>query len=211
MEDRNSYYTVYLVRHGETDWNKLHLLQGNTDIPLNNNGINQAYKTKEKLKHVNFSFACSSDLSRAVKTCEIILEEKNIQMIISPSLRERNMGPLEGQHVDELKKYTEGPSLPSLLQGMSKKEFLFQRWHKEIESSGEVFKRFKNFIKQQMSSFPKDSNILVTSHGGVLRSVIDELDFQPQRKMRVSNCAFLILKISKKGFELVDKYGIEFS
>lgn len=207
MEATNTSYILYLVRHGETDGNANNLLHGHSDIPLNQDGIFQASELQKKLSDVKFAAAYSSDLSRAMKTCEIILDEKKIDIIKSPKLRERDMGPLEGKHIDELRKYSEAHRYA---ESMTKKEFLFHRWHKEIESSGEVFERFKEFIDQQISSLPEGSTILIASHGGVLRSVIDELIFLPDQKMRISNCAFLILKIRKNELKLVEKHGIEF-
>lgn len=56
---------IYVVRHGETNWNVQGLLQGHTDIPLNEQGVKQAHELKEKLKEISFGKILSSDLSRA--------------------------------------------------------------------------------------------------------------------------------------------------
>lgn len=65
---------IYIVRHGETDWNVQLKLQGRSDIPLNATGIEQAEQTGENLKKAGISFdkVYSSPLQRAVKTAELI-------------------------------------------------------------------------------------------------------------------------------------------
>ena len=56
---------IYLIRHGETEWNTRHLLQGATDIPLNQNGVEVARITAEALKDVPFDVVFTSPLKRA--------------------------------------------------------------------------------------------------------------------------------------------------
>ena len=63
---------IYLVRHGETDWNQAGLLQGQTDIALNAQGLEQAHEAAERLKEVPFEIAFCSPLIRAKRTAEII-------------------------------------------------------------------------------------------------------------------------------------------
>lgn len=192
---------IYLVRHGETDWNKEQLLQGHTDVPLNEEGKAQAWEVKKSLEAINFSGACSSDLVRAHATCEIILEGRKIEIIKTENLRERFMGPLEKKPVSELQKYiNQFPYTTNL----TKEIYLSQRFHEEVESCAEVYKRFKNFIDQQIPTYPEDSHILVTTHGGVLRAVLDHLDFSPTRKLIISNCAYLKLQFDDNELSLTN-------
>ncbi|MFR6562458.1 MAG: histidine phosphatase family protein [Eubacterium ventriosum] len=67
---------LYIMRHGKTDWNAKHKLQGRTDIPLNEEGIQMAEQAKEKYKDVNFDICYCSPLVRAKQTAEIVLEAK---------------------------------------------------------------------------------------------------------------------------------------
>ena len=55
---------IYFVRHGKTEWNKLKKMQGSADIPLNEEGIEQAYKTKELISNIEFDCAICSPLTR---------------------------------------------------------------------------------------------------------------------------------------------------
>ena len=61
------------MRHGKTDWNAKHKLQGRTDIPLNEEGIQMAEQAKEKYKDVNFDICYCSPRVRAKQTAEIVL------------------------------------------------------------------------------------------------------------------------------------------
>ena len=65
---------IYLMRHGQTDWNIRHLFQGRTDIPLNENGRYVAELTRDGLKDVKFDVAFCSPLCRAKETAQIVLE-----------------------------------------------------------------------------------------------------------------------------------------
>lgn len=58
---------IYIVRHGETDANREHIIQGQLDTSLNANGLSQAQQVADALQSIPFDMAFSSDLSRAVK------------------------------------------------------------------------------------------------------------------------------------------------
>lgn len=94
----------YMIRHGETDWNREGRLQGCRDIPLNNKGIEQALYIREKLSHLKADVIISSDLIRAQKTAEIINQTLSLPHIIKKGVREIDLGDVEGQQIDELKK-----------------------------------------------------------------------------------------------------------
>lgn len=92
-----------LIRHGQTDWNLEGRYQGQSDVPLNDNGHAQAKALIEKLKGKNFSAIYTSDLSRARQTAESIAKALGIPLRVEPRLREINQGEWEGQLVDDLK------------------------------------------------------------------------------------------------------------
>lgn len=71
---------ICLVRHGETDWNKVGKIQGHTDIELNENGIRQAYACAEYLNNAPFELIITSPLKRAKQTAEIIAEKRIFQL-----------------------------------------------------------------------------------------------------------------------------------
>ena len=87
---------IMLVRHGETLWNEERRCQGITDIPLSEKGVEQAKRLKERLRDEKIDIAFSSPLKRALKTAEIILEGRNIKLIVREDLRELDFGIFEG-------------------------------------------------------------------------------------------------------------------
>lgn len=93
-----------LFRHGETDWNKVHRIQGSTDTELNSRGIEQAEELAKKMVGYTPELVISSDLQRAYKTGEKVAESCGIEIRSDSRLREANFGEAEGKTVDEIKK-----------------------------------------------------------------------------------------------------------
>ncbi len=92
-----------LVRHGETDWNKQHRIQGHADAPLNATGIEQARRLASRLAGVRIDAVYSSDVSRTRKTAEVAVEGRGIEVRELFDLRERNYGRWEGVTHEEWK------------------------------------------------------------------------------------------------------------
>lgn len=105
---------IYLVRHGETDWNQAGRLQGQTDIDLDAQGFAQAAEAAERLKEVPFEIAFCSPLIRARHTAETIVGERKITLTTDERLRELNFGPWEGTDV---RKIREGPTVRLRIRG----------------------------------------------------------------------------------------------
>ena len=78
---------IYLIRHGETDYNRGKRLQGVTDIPLNQRGIDLAEKTAAGLRDISFDKIFTSPLIRARKTAEIIRGERPIEIIPTDGIK----------------------------------------------------------------------------------------------------------------------------
>ena len=98
---------LYIVRHGETDWNKARRVQGFSDIPLNEYGRHLARQTAEGMKEIRFDLAYTSPLIRARETAEIILEGRNIPLIESDGIKEMGFGAYEGMCVTGKEKTAE--------------------------------------------------------------------------------------------------------
>lgn len=94
--------TVYMVRHGETDWNGAHRMQGRSDIPLNERGREQASCAAKALADVPFDVIYTSPLSRAEKTAEIIRGKRNIPLIEEKGFMEIDLGKWDGHTPDEM-------------------------------------------------------------------------------------------------------------
>lgn len=189
------YCDIYLVRHGETDWNAQGLLQGQTDIPLNQDGEKQAQQLTQMLAHVPFKVAFSSDLSRAFRTAEIVLHNRPIKIEKTPLLRERFMGSFEGKKWIELDNCLK-PQVSHVCQ-LPKNDYLAYQWHPEIETSSTVFCRFKTILDQIVYNNLGET-VLIVSHGALIRSVLEHIELIPGYKWNAANCGYVHLKVSQE-------------
>ena len=98
---------LYIVRHGETDWNKARRVQGFSDIPLNEYGRHLARETAEGMKDIPFDLAYTSPLIRARETAEIILAGREIPLIESNGIKEMGFGEYEGMCISGKEKAPE--------------------------------------------------------------------------------------------------------
>jgi broad specificity phosphatase PhoE len=93
---------ILLVRHGQTDWNVAGRIQGQSDIPLNQIGINQANIFAERFNGDHYEAVFSSDMQRAIQTAHIIAERLNVPVFTDKRLREVNHGRWEGMFIKDL-------------------------------------------------------------------------------------------------------------
>lgn len=93
---------LYLVRHGQTDWNLQKRAQGHTDIPLDETGKQQAIRVGEAFLDLPVQRILTSDLKRAYQTAEEVSRTTKVPLEILPTLRERGFGEWEGQPFAEI-------------------------------------------------------------------------------------------------------------
>lgn len=93
---------IFLIRHGETEWNASGRFQGSKDISLSQEGVIQAKFLKERL-HNKFDYIYTSPLVRAIQTAELICNNTSAVPIIENELREINFGDWEGLTLDEIR------------------------------------------------------------------------------------------------------------
>ncbi len=97
------------IRHGQTDWNLNRIIIGQTDIPLNDHGIQQAQRAVSLFKNLNLKTIISSPLLRARQTAEILNTSLGLPLSFNIGLQERNLGQFQGQSQDKINK-NETPS-----------------------------------------------------------------------------------------------------
>ncbi|OAB44293.1 histidine phosphatase family protein [Paenibacillus glacialis] len=169
-----------LIRHGLTDWNMIGKIQGQSDIPLNDDGRWQARALGERLREESFKwdYIISSGLSRAEETGSIISSILNIPLL-EPDVRllERSFGQVEGISAEEREKKW-GKEWDQQDLGQEKKE--------AIQSRG------LEFMEDIWSRYP-DKNILVISHGGFLAILYTAL-FDDRYTERIGNLSLTILE-----------------
>ncbi len=93
---------IYIVRHGQTMWNKEKRLQGSVDIELNENGKELAIITGQNLADTHIDIIYSSPLKRAHETAKLIRNNRDIEIIVDDHLRELNFGSMEGESYEKL-------------------------------------------------------------------------------------------------------------
>lgn len=96
---------LFLIRHGQTDWNLRGKIQGSYDSELNDTGVRQAEELGREVLELNYKFSkiYSSPQKRAVKTAEILGQAINVGYITTKGLEEMNLGDWEGLSWDEVK------------------------------------------------------------------------------------------------------------
>ncbi len=143
---------IYVVRHGETDWNKEGRRQGSRDIPLNEKGIEQAYILKEKLKDMKFDLCISSPLQRAYQTAQIIYGKDNI--ITNDLLKERYLGEYEGTTIGDM-----------AFDFYYYMNYKINASDKGIEPFQDLLQRCKIFLDDLKKNYQNYQNILIVTHG----------------------------------------------
>ena len=171
---------IYFVRHGQTDWNKIGRIQGQTDIELNKHGEEQALVIKEKLKDIKFDKVFSSPSKRALKTAQLICDSK---IVVDNRLKERFNGELEGKLKNEITVFPDFNDPQETLYG--------------IESLNSFKNRIKDFIEEILNKY-KDKNVLVVTHAGVCIYARCYFEGEPKdnnyESYKLKNCEVLSYK-----------------
>jgi broad specificity phosphatase PhoE len=153
--------TVYLARHGESDWNVERRWQGHADRPLTDRGREQARLLAKRLADVKLEAVYASDLRRAWETAQAVAATRGLEVVRLPELREVDVGSWSGYTRDEC-----AERFPET----------FARWQQggsgwdDGESYEEMGERIIEAIRTIAAEHP-DGAVLVVSHGGPIRAV----------------------------------------
>ncbi|MFD2922664.1 histidine phosphatase family protein [Halobacillus naozhouensis] len=176
--------TLGLIRHGSTPWNKEKRAQGNSDIPLDQEGRQDAYKLAGRLDDEEWDVIYSSPLKRAKQTAEIIAKRLSIQeILIDHRIREASGGQIEGTIEEErIEKW--GVNWRDLDLG--------------IEKQPSIFERGKSFVKDVVINHP-NKRVLIVSHGAFIGHLVSGLDEGFKEVERLDNTSVtLVNKLEEK-------------
>lgn len=182
----------YIIRHGQTNWNKEGRIQGKTDIELNEEGIKQAKEAKNILKDYPIDMIVSSPLKRARKTAEIINETRKAPIVLDKALEERGFGEFEGKIRKEIH--------DEILDSEILDNYSLNREYKGVETIQNLCNRVWNLIDELKEDYT-EKNILLVTHGGVTRAINGYFN-GPNKEgiledLKLSNCEIRTFEITK--------------
>lgn len=196
---------IYIIRHGETDWNTIKRLQGRSDIELNAQGRRLAEITAEALRDVQFTRAYTSPLKRAKETATILCQGREIPVIEEPRIIEMSFGIYEGLCSGKDHYTIPDPNF----------SFFFTKPDQYIppegaESIEELCERTTEFL-QELVECPdmKDETILISTHGAALMGLLSSV-----HKRGIAgfwgegvhkNCAVTILEVDNHEISIVEE------
>ncbi len=180
---------LYIIRHGITDWNRKRIMQGRTDIPLNDEGRRMALEAAEEYADIHFDVCYTSPLVRAEETAEIIMKGRNVPVIKDERLIEMNFGEYEGTGIDE-----HPYDSPIRMFFRCPEKFSPDR---NAESFEELNKRTGDFLKKTVFSRENENNsILIVGHGAMNCSIISQIKNLPPEEFwsyGIQNCKLIKL------------------
>jgi len=193
--------TLYLVRHGQTDWNVSKTIQGQTNIPLNEKGEAQAKELRESLEHIHFDAVFSSDLLRAKRTADILNLERQLAIETTSALRERSFGRYEGKSMNE-----DFNKLHELLEEYKSHPHIVES---QVETSELLVGRALTFIREVSIAY-SGKTVLVVAHGDLMITLLVHLGYIRTRKQvtALQNLAYIQLKCDGVNFEVKETAGI---
>lgn len=202
--DRHSYHApgrrVVIWRHGQTAWNLEGRFQGQTDVPLDELGIDQARRAARLLAGLHPNAIVSSDLVRAADTARELEALTGVPISFDPGLRETCGGAWEGLTDAEIKaKFPEE-------QARWRAGHAVRRGGGELES--EVGDRTVPAIEHALAAVPDRGTLVVVSHGSASRVTIGRMIGLPQEHWAalggLSNCCWSVLGEASRGWRLLE-------
>ena len=170
---------IYIIRHGQTELNNAHVLQGRSNYPLNENGIAQAREVGQWMidQGIEFSYVYSSPLKRAIRTAELIAPGKPI--VIDDRLIEMDYGPYEGMDLKN-----PAPEITTFFS-----DFVNNPAPKGMEPLSKVVQRAGAFL-EDIKDLP--GNILISTHAIAMKGALEYLTPNSNGSYwskYISNCA----------------------
>jgi probable phosphoglycerate mutase len=179
---------IFLIRHGETDWNVEKRLQGHLDIALNAEGERQAAALGRALAEESVDAVYASDLQRAMQTALAIAAPRGMQVRVERELRERSYGAFEGLlHGDIHARYPEAYA-------MLRARDIDARYPMGVQQA-ETLREFSQRaigVITRLANAHRNKKIVIVSHGGLLECIYraaNALDLSPPRDFDIKNAS----------------------
>ncbi|MGL5648382.1 MAG: histidine phosphatase family protein [Clostridium sp.] len=157
--------TIYLTRHGQTEWNLEKRLQGRGNSPLTKFGVERAEELSKRIEGMELDKIYTSPIERAYKTAEIIKGKKEVEFLEEEALMEMSFGDFEGQKIDDLAKMDNDFDMSLIMTGNT-----------EIKApNGETLEEVRSRVKNIMDKIIKEDdgkNILIVTHGITLKALM---------------------------------------
>jgi broad specificity phosphatase PhoE len=155
--------TVFLVRHGVTDWHAERKVLGHRDVGLNATGLEQARMVAAALKDLPIGEVISSPMLRAVQTSEIVAEQYGIEIARDPRLADFRVGKWEGMAYDEV------------VASAEYQRFVADPVAERIPG-GEDLKQIRDrsigAVEQAIGDMPAGESVVIVTHAGIVRVVL---------------------------------------
>ena len=181
---------LYIIRHGRTDWNDRHKLQGRTDVPLNASGREMAKKAADMYRDIHFDVCYSSPLVRARETAEILLEGRNIPIYTDDRLMEMCFGEYEG-----IENSFQIPDCP--INVLFHDPGHYTDPPGGAESLDKLFARTKSFLNEVVTPLlDQNKDVLIVGHGAMNSSIVCQIRNMPYSKFwdaGIENCRLMKL------------------
>lgn len=180
---------LYIMRHGKTDWNEVHKMQGSTDIPLNDEGRSMAKKASQECSRINFDICYCSPLSRAKETAKLVLEGRDVPIIYDDRLVEMKFGIYEGvqnaakEENSPIRTFFKKPEEYKGVEGGESFEDLFNRTGEFLEE----------VVKPQLEN---GKDVLIVGHGAMNSSILCQVKNVPLKNFwdeGIENCKLMRL------------------
>lgn len=157
--------TIYLTRHGQTEWNLEKRLQGRGNSPLTAFGIERARELSTRIDEMKIDTIYTSPIERAYKTAEILKGNKEIPLISDNGLMEMNFGDFEGQIMEEIMESNPNWDMHLIMQG-----------NIEMRApNGETLKEVRERVRETIDKIILESDnktILIVAHGITLKALM---------------------------------------
>ncbi len=201
---------LYIVRHGETEWNRIHKVQGHTDIPLNDYGRHLARETADGMREIPIDLCYTSPLKRAKETAQIILRDRDVPIYDEERIQEIGFGKYEG--ADSRGDESDPQSRAFRLFFTDTKSYVPPEGAESIQN---LYERTGSFLRELfLKEGFKDRNILISTHGAAMTAMLNRIrgNLSVEHFWRDEvppNCSVTVVEV-KDGSAKILKEGLVF-